>query len=707
MGTSQDTPTISLTIDGRQITAAAGANVLEAALEAGIFIPHLCWHPDLPPADNCKLCVVAVENREGTALACMTPAEDGMAVVTTTEPVQKERQQAIVDILTTHPADCGTCVKYLNCELQSLKQYFSTDDLEIHHRGKLLPVNLDNPLFDLDPNKCVACGRCVRACRDLRGVGILDFQEKNGERYAGTDGGILLAEAGCRFCGACAEVCPTGAILDKEDLTKGMSRKAALVPCRYTCPAEIDVPAYVRAVREGDAARAAAIIREKAPFPAVLGYVCDHPCETACKRGYVSEAISIRELKRFAAGHEAEAPVDVLPPEPVPTGKTAAIVGSGPAGLTAAWYLARLGHAVTVYEARPLPGGMLRDGIPDYRLPKDALDGEIERIKRVGIDIKTGVRVKSAARLLDEGYDAVLISVGTHRGQKLPVPGADNPGVTTAIDFLQAVNEGNPPELGEKVVILGGGSVAFDCARTARRLGAKEIEVACLEPCDAMLADPEEVAEAEEEGIVVHPATAFTAIETGNGAVKGVICVSVASFELDEDGAAHFDIEEGTERLLAADAVIFAVGQKTDLSPDFGLGLTGRGYVTVDEFTLETSLPGVFAAGDAVTGTSSVIKAIAAGRKTAAAMDRYLGGMGILDVKKKAAALEPNLGKKEGFAGLKRAPVTKAAAAERVATFDVVTPCFTENEALAEAERCLQCDLRTAIRPVKFWSDYT
>ncbi len=705
MGTSQDAPTISLTIDGREITAAAGASVLEAALEAGIFIPHLCWHPDLPPADNCKLCVVGIEGGETTALACMTGAEDGMTVVTTTEAVREARQKAIIDILTAHPADCGSCVKYLNCELQSLKQYFSTDDLEIHHRGKLLPVNQDNPLFNLDPNKCVVCGRCVRACRDLRGVGILDFQETNGERYAGTNGGVPLAEAGCRFCGACAEVCPTGAILDKEELTRGRSRKAALVPCRYTCPAEIDVPAYVRAIREGDAARAAAVIREKVPFPALLGHVCDHPCETACKRGYVSEAIAIRELKRFAAGREALP--EVPAPEPVPTGKKAAVIGSGPAGLTAAYYLARLGHGVTVYEARPQPGGMLRDGIPSYRLPNDVLDGEIAGIARAGVTIETGTRVEKAAGLLEEGFDAVLVAVGTHRGAKLPIPGADGPGVTTAIDFLQAVNEGNPPTLGERVVVLGGGSVAFDCARTARRLGAAQVQVACLEPCDAMLAAPDEIIEAEEEGIVVHPATAFTTIETENGKIKGVVCTNVASFEIDEDGAAHFDIEEGTERLLAADSVIFAVGQQPDLPPDFGLDLTGRGYVTVDEFTLETSRAGVFAAGDAVTGTSSVIKAIAAGRKIAAAMDRYLGGTGIIEPKKKAAAIEPNLGQQEGFAGLKRAPVIKAAAAERVGTFDVVTPCFTDDEALAESQRCLQCDLRTAIRPVKFWSDYS
>jgi formate dehydrogenase beta subunit len=292
--------TITLNVDGRDVLTTPGRSVLEAALEAGIYIPHLCYHPDLPSVDSCKLCVVEIEGVEGLSTACTMPAADGMVVRTKTEPVNASRRRSMTEILSTHPQDCGTCVKYLNCELQSLKQYFSTDTLDIPYRPKLLPVDSGNPLFDLDPNKCVLCDRCIRACRDLRGVGILDYREQSGQKIIGTTTGQSLAEAGCRFCGACAEVCPTGAIMDKASLTAGKSRKAALVPCRYICPAEVDVPGYVRMVRAGEYAAAADLIGEKAPLPGVLSYVCNHPCEEACRRGGVNEPVAIRELKRFA-----------------------------------------------------------------------------------------------------------------------------------------------------------------------------------------------------------------------------------------------------------------------------------------------------------------------------------------------------------------------------------------------------------------------
>ncbi len=223
-----------------------------------------------------------------------------MMVRTKSEVIDSARRLAMELILAGHPPDCGTCIKYLNCELQSLKQYLVSDHLSVRRRSKLFGVTSGNPLFLQDPNKCVLCGRCVRACHELRGVGVLFYKKKGREAYIGTAEDLPLADSGCRFCGACAEVCPTGAIMDKEEFAKGKSRKTALVPCRYTCPAEIDVPRYIRHIRQKEYAAATAVIREKAPFPAVLGYVCDHPCETACRRGDVNQPISIRNLKRFA-----------------------------------------------------------------------------------------------------------------------------------------------------------------------------------------------------------------------------------------------------------------------------------------------------------------------------------------------------------------------------------------------------------------------
>ena len=263
--------TVKLTIDGREVTAEAGGSLLHAALEAGIYVPHLCDHPDLPPGGVCRLCVVEVEGVDGVVASCSTPVADGLVVTTQSDEIARLRRLAMELLLVGHPPECGTCQKYLNCELQSLKQYLGVEELRVNRRPKLLPVNGRNPLFVYDPNKCVLCGRCVRACGDLREVNVLQYKKQGSESYIYTAEGEALADSGCRFCGACAEVCPTGAIQDKEELMQDQNRKAALVPCKSTCPAEIDVPRYVRAIKEGDCATAVAVIREKVPFPLVLG----------------------------------------------------------------------------------------------------------------------------------------------------------------------------------------------------------------------------------------------------------------------------------------------------------------------------------------------------------------------------------------------------------------------------------------------------
>ncbi|MHB8105571.1 MAG: 2Fe-2S iron-sulfur cluster-binding protein, partial [Dehalococcoidales bacterium] len=296
---------IKLNIDGREIETQPGKSVLEASLEAGIYIPYLCYHPDLGTTGECGLCAVEVAGRDEPVLACTEPAAAGLIIRTKTEKIAAARRQAMEKILKGHPADCGTCNKYLNCELQSLKQYVSEEEYKPQGPARLFAVDESNPLFTINPNKCVMCTRCVRACKDLRGVGILVTKTKGEDGYIGTENDLPLTEAGCRFCGACAEVCPSGAIMDKEELTKGKNRKTALLPCRYTCPAEIDVPRYLRFIGEKDYAAATAVIREKVPFPVVLGYVCDHSCEGVCRRGQVNQSIAIRELKRFAAENAA------------------------------------------------------------------------------------------------------------------------------------------------------------------------------------------------------------------------------------------------------------------------------------------------------------------------------------------------------------------------------------------------------------------
>ncbi|MBN1319467.1 MAG: FAD-dependent oxidoreductase [Thermoleophilia bacterium] len=702
-----DAPVIKLTIDGREVEAPAGGSVLDAALEAGIYVPHLCHHPDLPPYGVCRLCVVEIEGVEGLAASCVTPVAEGMVVRTQSDQIGRARRMAMELLLAGHPPECGTCQKYLNCELQSLKQYLGVEELRIKRRAKLLPVNSANPLFDYDPNKCVLCGRCVRACWEMRGVGVLYYKKLGAEFHIYTPEGALLADSGCRFCGACAEVCPTGAIQDKEGLLQGDNRKAALVPCKSTCPAEIDVPRYVRLVKEGDYPAAAAAIREKVPFPWVLGYVCDHPCETGCRRGEVNEPIAIRELKRYAAEHDdGNLWKEGMAPKPS-TEKRVAVVGSGPAGLTAAYYLRLQGHEVTVFESLPAAGGMLRYGIPEYRLPRKALESEIRVIEDSGVVIQSGVRVESLDELLEQGYEGVVLAVGTHKGQKLRIPGASSAGVLVSTEFLRAVNSGESPAVGRRVVVLGGGNVAFDCARAARRLGAEEVHVACLECREEMPAGSDEIEQGEAEGIVIEPSHTSTRILAEDGRVAGVEFLDVESCFFDEEGVPQVETIAGSTHLIEADTVIFAVGQRPEIPEGFGIDKTDRGLIDLDPFTFCTSREGVFAAGDAVTGTASVIKAIASGRKAAIAMDKHLGGSGRIDRKLgPQTEPEPCLGPGEGFAALDRAAEVCLLPEERLGGFCEMVLGMSEDAAGREASRCLQCDLRLKIKPVRFWGDY-
>jgi NADPH-dependent glutamate synthase beta subunit-like oxidoreductase len=496
--------------------------------------------------------------------------------------------------------------------------------------------------------------------------------------------------------------------MDKHELMDGKPQKEALVPCRSTCPAQIDVPRYVQLVRQGKYAEATAVIREKVPFPLVLGHVCNHVCEDTCRRGQLNAPISIRDLKRFAVENDQQRLWKINARREPPTGRRVAIVGSGPAGLTAAYYLAKLGHAVTVYEALPFPGGMLRYGIPEYRLARDILDSEIKEIEQAGVTIRTDTRIESLADLKDrEDYDAVLMAVGAHKGQILPISGADLEGVIIGLDFLRAVNSGKPVELGKRIVVLGGGNVAFDCARLARRLGARQVTIACLESKDDMPAACDEIEEGEEEGIEVLPMLTFTGIIEENGHAAGVSCLEVSEFQFDEEGKLTLTTVDGSDMVLAADTVIFAIGQQLEIPDNFELELNKRGRIDVDPDALNTSMDGVFAIGDAVLGTTSVIQAVATGRDGATAVDRYLGGSG--NISETLIPPEPSekcLGAGEGFADLDRCTRSCISASERIESFCTIVQSMDATDAVDEAARCLQCDLRMKITPVKFWGEY-
>ncbi|UCC59368.1 MAG: FAD-dependent oxidoreductase [Dehalococcoidia bacterium] len=744
---------VKLHIDDVEVEIEEGKTVLEAAHHAGIYIPALCAHPDLPPAQGqkpesviylggqpyessdthkeyqgCRLCIVEVEGMAEPQTSCTLPAADGMKVSTSTPAVQELRREHLKAILARHPHSCLTCSqregcspfescpqslpvqerccsKLGYCELQPMCDFIGIKDDTPRYIHRGLPVKKDEPLFTQDYNFCIGCTRCVRACRDLRGVSALGFVSRDGEIIAGTIA-PSLQESGCKFCGACVEVCPTGALLDLD--IKRAERESALVPCTNACPAGINVPQYVRLISEGKYEDALAVIRQRVPFPGVLGRVCIHPCETVCRRGQLNEPIAICTLKRFAADQVSETQSAA---KAEPTGKKAAIVGSGPAGLTAAYYLTKCGHCVTVFEALPEPGGMMRFGIPKYRLPRDVLDAEIGNIKDSGVEVRTEIQIDSLDTLWNEGFNAVFLAMGAQKSRSLGVEGESIPGISHGVEFLrQASGADSPPQVNDTVVVIGGGNVAVDVARTALRLGAKKVEMVALEQPHEMPALPEEIEATQEEGITIHHGWGPCRI-SGNGTIEKVElkrCTCV----FDKDGRFCPTYDETDLFTLEADQIIVAIGQTPDVPDDFEVQIIGDGKVKVDSETLATNVKGVFAGGDVVSGPASVIEAIAAGRKAAASIDGYLGGSGDIDeTPSKAEKANPWLGRDEGFTARGRAAVPCLPIASRTGEFSEVALGFNKAIAAEESGRCLQCDLRLQISPVILppdeWLEFT
>lgn len=697
---------ITINVNGREIRAKEGDTILKAALDGGVYIPNLCYHPDLEPLGACRLCVVEIEGRSGIFSSCTTLAEDGMRVNSETEITKKIRRQSMELMLQDHPSDCSTCPKYGSCPMQSMIQYLEVTNASMRVVPQGLPEDTGNPLFIRDSNRCIRCGRCVRACRELRQCKAIDYVINERGNVVIKNSLALAPADQCKYCCACVEVCPTGALRDKEEtLTPDkVLREDRFIPCRATCPAHTDVPRYIRYVKEGRYDDAAAVIREKVPFPGILGYVCDHSCELACRRKYVNEAVSIRNIKRFAYENSGDAWKSRRRINP-PTGKKAAVIGGGPAGLTAAYYLAKQGHAVTVYEAYPEAGGMARYGIPEYRLPRDVIRKEIDTVREVGVEIRAGERVTDIAGLKRQGYDAVLLAIGTHSGVRLPLEGSNLEGVILNVDFLRAARLDEPISVGKRVVILGGGNVAFDCARTALRQGAQEVHIACLETRENMTAGEDEIAEGLEEGIILHPASSFVKIE-GIQHVSGMAIEKVASFTFDENHQAMIETVPDSKEVIEADNIIFAVGQKPENAEKFGVDLFRNSYFVVDQ-DMKCNVDGVFAAGDAVYGTKSVVQAIASGREAAAAIDRYLGGDGdisenLVDKEKQS----PILGEHPGFGSLRREYPILECPADRVKDCMLVEHTFDKEKADAEANRCLQCNLRAEIQQERLWSSF-
>lgn len=462
-------------------------------------------------------------------------------------------------------------------------------------------------------------------------------------------------------------------------MLKGTSTTA---PCQEACPAGIDVPRYIRHTGAGRFAEALDVIRERIPFPSVCGYACVHPCEAKCARLQFDEALAIRMLKKVAAELGAHQPRLVRRP---PTGKRVAVIGSGPCGLTAAYTLHGQGHQVTVYEALPLAGGMLRYGIPAYRLPREIVDREIAWICDSGVELITGTAVASAASLREKGYDAVLVATGAWKPVKMGIPGEETPGVMDGLAFLHQVNEGRAPAIGGKVVVVGGGNTAIDAARSSVRLGAEAVLLYRRSRAE-MPAGDEDIVQALDEGVRIEYLTSPVTIAPGR-----VTCIRMQLADPDATGRRAPVPVPGSEWTLPFDTLMMAVGQQADAS-SLQLEADQSGRVRVDPGSLATPQRGIFAGGDAVSGPSTIIEAIAQGRRACVSIDRFLGGTGVLaePLSAESSAEPPEPAPR----GTTRPALRTIALKRRTTTFDPVERAYGRKTAVAEASRCLSCDLR-------------
>ncbi|MDY6893581.1 MAG: NAD(P)-binding protein [Chloroflexota bacterium] len=519
--------------------------------------------------------------------------------------------------------------------------------------------------------------------------------------------------AKCSSCGDCIEVCPValpsdfeGFLSDRKAVYKRYPQaipsataisKAGTAPCKVACPTHISVQGYVALIAEGKYKEALDLIRDENPFPAVIGRVCTHPCESNCTRGKVDEPISICQLKRFVADTVKAGGQDSPPASMESKNKKVAVVGSGPGGLSCAYYLALWGYQPTVFEALPVAGGMMAVGIPSYRLPKDVLNAEIDFIKAAGVEIKTNTPIGTSLTLkdlADQGYEATFLAVGAHRNNPLEIEGEDLEGMVSGVGFLRDVSLGKSVKVGDRVAVIGGGNVAIDAARTALRLGAKDVSIVYRRSRQEMPAAEEEIEDAEEEGIAIRYLAAPTRVIGKDGKVNALECIKMELTEPDESGRRRPVPVKGSEFKLDVDMVIPAIGQSPDLS---FLGAeskveVGRGStIKTDGITLETGMAGVFAGGDAVLGPATVVEAIAAGKEAAISIDRYLRGENLTVGREKEFA--PVDVSTEGIEKQPRKKTPKIAPEERKNDFREVALNYSEEMAKAEAERCLSCGL--------------
>ncbi len=520
---------------------------------------------------------------------------------------------------------------------------------------------------------------------------------------------VVEAEGIPKLLRSCSAKVSDGMVINTKSDRVVSSRKIALellmsdhlgdckAPCSLACPAGTDCQGYVGLIANGEYEQALKLIKEKIPLPASIGRICPHPCEKNCRRRLVDEPISIANLKSFAADIDLEKSESYLPVPSKDSGKKVAIIGGGPGGLSAAYYLRLAGHSVKVFDMMPKMGGMLRYGIPQYRLPKEILDKEIALISKLGVGLHNDIKIGTDVSFDDirRFNDAVLVTIGAWTSSSMRIPGENLAGVMGGIDFLRLTSLGTPPKIGKRVAVCGGGNTAMDACRTAVRLGAKEVYIIYRRTRAEMPADEVEISEAEEEGVVYKFLTNPVEILGKSGTVSGVRLQKMELGKPDADGRRSPVPIEGAFEEIDLDTVIMAIGQKANTFGFEALEMTKRGTIAADEISCRTSLNGVFAAGDATNkGADIAIAAIGEASKAAKAIDAYLSG-------KEYNPKKPYYSKRELSAAdfadkdkAKRVKMAQLSSEERRDNFNEIVAGYSENEAVNEAMRCLECGCR-------------
>ena len=772
---------ITVTIDGHSVEVPHGTSILDAACKAGIYLPVLCKHPDLLPfrllilsdkifqgdtvfvnddgatmdsITGCGMCIVEIEGKDEPVASCKTEAEDGMVIKTNTDALKTKRQKKLIPVMANHPHSCLTCSQRQgcltltadcsnsvilsercceingNCEFQRLVDYvgIAPETPKFHHKG--IPRIYDGDLFVRDYNLCIVCGRCVRTCQQLRNVFALGAVIHEGQLVIGTVNGPNLSDADCRFCGACVEVCPTGAIQDAKK--PRLKEFKDYLPCRANCPGDTDIPAYLKYIAEGDYQSSVNVISSKLSFPNTLGKVCFHPCETECRREFLSQSLNNKPgaLSIRAAKDAAMSRVEMKSKERVQdTGKKVSVIGAGPAGLTTAFYLSLKGHNVTVFEKEEKLGGMLRYGIPRYRLPETTLERDLDWLLESGMEIKTGVSIGkqqtadgrqedgelTITKMLNNGSDAVYLSTGLSKSKLLPIEIPESESIYFGIELLNSVEKKqikNDYFTQNSVVVIGGGNVATDAARTAVRLKADMVKMFCLEQRNEMPAYEQEIQESLDEGIELLNGWGIAGINT-NDKIEIALkkCISV----FDENGRFAPKYDDSITDSIKCDSLIMCIGQESEISvltDEEKDKIFEKGLIKTINGSYQTAIKGLFAGGDIVSGPKSVIDAIGAAKQAAREIDKYLGGNGIISGDDRPnVQLEPKIGKIDGFCRFERVPVRLLNAEERIKSFTGVELGYSDDEAKFETARCLQCNLRMSIRqnpyPPEDYFDFT